>query len=478
MKIKFITILLLVSFAKLTGVAADSEENFNPEAYIKEQKQLFHDGIKNANDKLDTASKNRKKEIQASVNTYVKSIQKVKKYWSGKGNLEKVLKYKKLLEKMPKVSQGDDAFESNPEEDEKAINEINKSPQKYLLNQKLLSEKKIRKANRQLKIAKNNCKKEVDSAIANYDSALEKVKVYYTKLENIEKALVYKNIQEEFRMMPYDNILNINKKPVAVDESETAPEVDITFNPTDSVVDNSKSDNIATEDNNTVEEDPITFDFTEEKTEPEIPENKTEKVEDNREIESNAIADTINLDLEEVCNSLLFNDQSLKDHGFAVNSSCIKGPLIEGNETPFISKTTYKFNGKCEYCFKIKGRWYHGGFLKIDDKIYYLSFGHWANNGARIITNGHLEETKNGAKISANEQEETKLKGREYKVDRYSKDWGEVKIVIDNGNVSYLYNGKELHKESVNIPNGAQLQFGFSTYRCETELKDFSLKLK
>jgi hypothetical protein len=98
-----IIIAILLSFP--SGIfASDTEdsnpEDFNPEAYIKEQKKLHVEKIKEANQKYLDAKKNREQKIKNAIREYIEAVKKTKKYWTEKGNLEKALIYKSLQEKL------------------------------------------------------------------------------------------------------------------------------------------------------------------------------------------------------------------------------------------------------------------------------------------------------------------------------------------------------------------------------------------
>lgn len=92
------------------------------------------------------------------------------------------------------------------------------NPESSLKQAKLNCEKKIREANREILRAKRNRNKEINLAIKEYSEALEKVKVHYTKGENLEKALLYKEQQEELLLKSISEF--ITSDPVKKDKRE------------------------------------------------------------------------------------------------------------------------------------------------------------------------------------------------------------------------------------------------------------------
>jgi hypothetical protein len=100
----FIIIIAIFLYFPCAVSASDTEnsntEDFNPEAYIKDQKKLYLEKIKEANQKYLSAKKNREQKIEEAIKEYIEEVKKTKKYWTEKGNLEKALVYKSLQEKL------------------------------------------------------------------------------------------------------------------------------------------------------------------------------------------------------------------------------------------------------------------------------------------------------------------------------------------------------------------------------------------
>jgi hypothetical protein len=79
----------------------------NPEDYLKRQEMLYRVRIEKAEKELKAANTARDKKLVDATKAFVKELEKVKVYWTKKGNLEKALAYKKRIENLEvQVSSG------------------------------------------------------------------------------------------------------------------------------------------------------------------------------------------------------------------------------------------------------------------------------------------------------------------------------------------------------------------------------------